>query len=285
MITRTMWGITAAVIALFIIWAGGVWYALTIGLMTVLAVLEYAGLMRKQNLRPYTGVMLGSALFLLGLIYFTVGRPGLNINQSAYARNSEAFFLPLLVGFFLITMFFELGRGEPDHGLINAGANLFGMVYIGFMFAYILLLRFIPGGEGKDGLFFLISALGVTWLNDSCAYFVGVTIGKHKLCPRISPQKSVEGAVGGLIGGLTAALCLALIFNKPVLLMLILGLVATAAGQAGDLVESIIKRNAGVKDSGAFLPGHGGVLDRLDSLLLTAPVVYYIAVYIAPLFA
>ncbi|HEX3044674.1 MAG TPA: phosphatidate cytidylyltransferase, partial [Bacillota bacterium] len=204
MITRTFWGIVAAGFALVIILAGGPWYALTIGLITVLAVFEYAGLMRKQNLRPYTEVMLGAALLLLGLIYFTVGRPGIHLNLLAFIRGSEAFFLPLLIGFFLITMFFELGRGDPDQGLINAATNIFGVVYIGFMFAYILLLRFIPGDKGKDGLFFLVSTLGVTWLNDSCAYFVGVTFGKHKLCPRISPKKSIEGAVGGLLGGLIA---------------------------------------------------------------------------------
>jgi phosphatidate cytidylyltransferase len=285
MITRIIWGLLAAGLALLIVLAGGHWYAFTIGLITVLAVFEYAGLMRKQNLRPYTEVMLGAILLLLGLIYFTVCRPGIHLSQVAFIRNSEAFFLPLLAGFFLIIIFFELGRGEPDHGLINAATNLFGMVYIGFMFAYILLLRFIPGGQGKGGLFFLISTLGITSLNDTCAYFVGVTIGKHKLCPRISPKKSIEGAVGGLFGGLIAALILALIFNKSIPLMLILGLVATVAGQVGDLVESIIKRNAGVKDSGMFLPGHGGVLDRLDSLMLTAPVVFYIAIYVAPLFA
>jgi phosphatidate cytidylyltransferase len=122
----------------------------------------------------------------------------------------------------------------------------------------------------------------VTWFNDTSAYFVGINLGKHKLSPRISPQKSIEGSIGGLVGGITGSLILAFIFHKPILLLIIMGALVTIAGQIGDLIESIIKRNAGVKDSGTFLPGHGGLLDRFDSLLLAAPVVYYTITFVAP---
>jgi phosphatidate cytidylyltransferase len=182
----------------------------------------------------------------------------------------------MLITVFIIIFCGELFRGSPEQGLINAAVNLFGTVYIGFMFAYILLLRFIPG---KNGLVYVLFTVLVTWANDSAAYFVGINFGKHKLSPKISPNKSIEGSIGGLAGGLFAATVLSWYFQKPVGLMLLLGSIIVVAGQFGDLVESVIKRNADVKDSGSFLPGHGGVLDRFDSLLLSAPVVYYIVTY------
>jgi phosphatidate cytidylyltransferase len=167
-------------------------------------------------------------------------------------------------------------RGDPNQGLINAAVNLFGIIYIGFMFAFFLLLRFIPGG---DGFFYMLTTAFITFANDTAAYFIGVKFGRHKLSPKISPKKSVEGSLGGLLGGLIAAVVLGLFFGKSLWFMLILGVLIVIAGQFGDLIESVIKRNAGVKDSGMFLPGHGGVLDRLDSLLLSAPVVYYFVTY------
>jgi phosphatidate cytidylyltransferase len=178
---------------------------------------------------------------------------------------------------FAAILLLELLRGIPEQGLVNAAANFFGIVYVGLMLAYTLLLRFVP-----DGLIYVFFAMLVTWANDSFAYFVGIRYGKHKLAPQISPKKSVEGALGGLAGGLLFAIAITLITAKPFWPMLALGILTVAAGQFGDLVESIIKRNAGVKDSGSFLPGHGGALDRCDSILLAAPTVYFVAVYIFP---
>jgi phosphatidate cytidylyltransferase len=147
------------------------------------------------------------------------------------------------------------------------------------MFAYILLLRFIPG---NDGLIYTLFTILVTWGNDTAAYFIGINFGKHKLSPRISPKKSVEGSLGGVLGGIVAAIIVAVVFHKAILSMIVLGILVVIAGQFGDLIESIIKRNAGVKDSGTFMPGHGGVLDRFDSLLIAGPVVYYLVSYVMP---
>jgi phosphatidate cytidylyltransferase len=274
---RIIWGLLYAIILLGVLWVGGIWFTLTIGALATLGILEFAQLLKRQNLRPQTEVMIFMSLFLLTVIHIIAYHVGLRQGESLL--NCERILSFMLLIAFLVTLIQVLSRSDPEQGLLNAAVNLFGTVYIGFMFAYILMVRSMPGG---DGFFYILFTFLVTWLNDTGAYFVGITFGKHKLSPRISPQKSVEGSVGGFLCGVMGSVGLALLFHRSLLLLTILGVLIVVAGQIGDLIESIIKRNAGVKDSGAFLPGHGGLLDRFDSLLLSAPVVYYVIAYIAP---
>lgn len=280
MIQRLIWGLLAGALFLILIFAGRLYYTLAIGLLVTLAVLEYAVLLKKQDLRPQTEVMLLVSLLFLVLIHVNANHYGLERIESLRICERTLTFMLIIV--FFSTLAIELLRGNPEQGLVNVAANLFGTVYIGFMFAYILLIRFIPG---EDGLVYTLFLVLVTWANDTAAYFIGVKFGRHKLSPRISPNKSVEGSLGGLFGGLAGAAIVGLFFQKPLFLMIILGTLVVVIGQFGDLIESIIKRNAGVKDSGSFLPGHGGVLDRFDSLLLSAPVVYYAVTYLVPFFS
>ena len=125
----------------------------------------------------------------------------------------------------------------------------------------------------------------VIWVGDSGAYFTGRALGRTKLFPVASPNKTVEGAVGGLIGAMGAAFLARALFFEALTVSdcLVLGLSGGILGPIGDLVESVFKRSAGVKDSGSFFPGHGGVLDRVDALLFAAPVFYWYAVMVAPL--
>jgi phosphatidate cytidylyltransferase len=274
MIQRTISGLLGAALLITIIVYGGLPFTLAIGLLTSLGILEYAELIKKQNLRSQTQVMLLSSLIVLALIHVITSKYGPDPLESL--RIGERALTLVLIAVFIIIFSSEILRGDPEQGLLNAAANLFGTVYLGFMFAYILLLRFIPE---QNGLYYVLFTVLVTWANDSAAYFVGINFGKHKLSPKISPKKSIEGSIGGLAGGLFGATVLSWYFHRPLGLMLLLGTIVVVAGQFGDLVESVIKRNADVKDSGNFLPGHGGVLDRFDSLLLAAPVVYYIVTY------
>lgn len=279
MIQRLISGILGGGLLLTLIGLGGLPFTLGIGLLTTLGILEYAELMRRQNLRSETAVMLFCSLLSLALVHVIGSEFGLDPLESVHIGEQTLSFMLFAVLF--IVFIKEILSGNPEHGLINAAANLFGTVYIGFMFAYILLLRFLPG---QDGLFYVLFTVLVTWANDTFAYFIGVNFGRHKLSPKISPKKTIEGSLGGLGGGLIMAEALGSYFHKPFLPILLLGSLVVVAGQFGDLVESVIKRNAGVKDSGHFLPGHGGVLDRFDSLLLSAPVVYYIVSYFKPFF-
>jgi len=149
---------------------------------------------------------------------------------------------------------------------------LTGMLYVGLTLSYLVLIRLLP--EGESLVFFLLL---VTWAADTAAYYVGTLYGQRALAPRISPKKTVEGLAGGVIGATIVAFVARWTFVPEFsnLDTLVLALCLTLAGLWGDLVESAIKRGIGVKDSGDLLPGHGGMLDRLDSLLFTAPAFYY----------
>ncbi len=153
-------------------------------------------------------------------------------------------------------------------------ATFFPIFFIGYTLGYQVGLRAIPGEDGKDLLIFLFF---VVWIGDAAAYYIGRGLGKHKLSPAISPNKTVEGAIGGIVFSVCAALIAKIWFYRRIELhdALILGVVLGVFGILGDLAESLFKRAAGTKDSSSLLPGHGGFLDRADSLLFTAPVLYY----------
>lgn len=150
--------------------------------------------------------------------------------------------------------------------------TLFGVVYVGATLSTVVSTRMLPNGE----MLVLFLAV-VTWASDTGAYYAGTLWGKHLLIPSISPKKTVEGVFGGLLAAVAAALLAQLWFVAQLSLwdVLALGILLTLSGLVGDLFESAIKRRQGVKDSGGILPGHGGMLDRLDSLLFTAPTFYY----------
>ena len=154
---------------------------------------------------------------------------------------------------------------------------LFGMLYIGYTLGHFLLLR-----NHQDGALLVLFVLLVTWAGDAAAYYVGKTWGARPLAPRLSPKKTVEGFLGGLVVAPIIAWIGHLWFLPVVTPVdcLILGVLFTVLGLLGDLSESALKRQAGVKDSGALIPGHGGLLDRVDSLLLNAPVFYYYMAFV-----
>jgi phosphatidate cytidylyltransferase len=151
------------------------------------------------------------------------------------------------------------------------------ILYVGILGSYLVLLRNLDDGE-RWVLLVVLS----TWGTDTCAYAVGKLIGRHKMAPRISPGKTWEGTAGGLVGGLIVVVALNWPLDLPVSTgqAVVLGLILPAVAVLADLGESALKRGAGVKDTSVLVPGHGGLLDRLDSLLFTVPLVYYFAVWV-----
>ena len=156
--------------------------------------------------------------------------------------------------------------------LVDAAVCVLGILYVGLMLGYLVLTRALP--EGEFLVFFVVL---VTWAGDTGAYYAGIFLGRRRLAPAISPNKTVEGLIGGLLLATGVALLARFWFLPSFTLTdaLICGLGLTVAGVAGDLSESMLKRSAGVKDSGGLIPAHGGMLDRLDSMLFTAPAFYY----------
>jgi phosphatidate cytidylyltransferase len=164
-------------------------------------------------------------------------------------------------------------RYPRDRAFTNWAWTMAGILYLGWMLSYWIELRSLEAGRA---LVFL--AMFTTFVNDTSAFFVGRAWGKHTLAPSISAGKTWEGAIGGLLFSILAALIIRVIFTLPFNYWqtALVGFVISIFAQLGDLIESLLKRNTGVKDAGRLIPGHGGILDRLDSLIFTGVVVYYL---------
>lgn len=217
--------------------------------------------------------------------------------------------LPALIALLVIgTLIHQVMRRDPEP-LANIGVTFLGVVYVGWLFSYLIFLRSLPGHVDMPGLsHFATTVLGrtpagpfindlshaatgtwmvlyvfaVTWSTDAGAYFFGMRFGKHQLAPRLSPKKTVEGALGGLVASTLMSLLWGSWIGLAWYHCLFLGPVLGALGQVGDLCESALKRDLGIKDFGTLLPGHGGILDRFDSLFFTAPIAYYYLTLIVP---
>jgi phosphatidate cytidylyltransferase len=246
--------------------AGPPWLAvLLVGVAALLGLFEFFGLLRARGWRPLhaTGLVLAGAIF-----------------AEVTARGAFPFPLwPLVV---LALLGVTLARsGRLDETVPAAAGTVLGALYLGALAGTMAALRVIPPVERGPWRIFLLFAIVI--LADTAAFFVGFALGRHRLAPNVSPNKTVEGFVGGLLGGVLGAWGVQA-FGMPELPLthaLGLGLLTAALGTLGDLDESLLKRWAGVKDSGTLFPGHGGMLDRFDSLLFGAPVLYYYFLYFA----
>lgn len=235
-----------------------------VALVLLLALAEFYRLLEARGLRPMrlTGLALTAALVL------AVGVPGWQ----------AAPFWPLAV---LLLLTATLLRGaDLEQSLPSAAFTLLGAVYLGALGGTIVALRSF--GAGVQGAWRVALLLAIVMVSDTLAFFVGHALGRRRLAPWLSPSKTVEGALGGILGGMLGAWAVRELGlpGLPLAHAVGLGALVAALGILGDLGESLLKRWAGVKDSGSLFPGHGGVLDRLDSLLFGAPVLYYYFSYV-----
>lgn len=185
---------------------------------------------------------------------------------------------PLLAALIILSLIWAL-YNKGEHPTADWGVTVASAIYLGFTISFFVALRQRP-----DGFHWAVTAFVLAWACDGTSYFVGRLFGRHKLWPRISPKKTWEGVVGGAMGSVVAALLLGgWLLGLTFWQSLLLGLLAAVAAPFGDLAESFFKRRANVKDSSQLIPGHGGILDRLDSLLFVFPVVTYFAMIVSGL--
>ncbi|MFN3871360.1 MAG: phosphatidate cytidylyltransferase [Ignavibacterium sp.] len=245
----------------------GKWYFTTFILaISLIAFYEFSSFARVKN---------SFIILPLGLL----GIAAIIINQF----NPFIDFRALLIIWFLVLLIYELFRNK-ESALLNLGLTTFGFLYFALTGSSLVAIReFYPDTDQlySQGAFLIFSMLGTIWICDSAAFFFGTALGKHKLFPRVSPKKSWEGAIFGFVFAILSMILFHKIFVDFLQLetAIGLGIIIGIFGQIGDLVESLLKRDAGVKDSSNLIPGHGGIFDRFDSLLFSAPFVYYYLFY------
>lgn len=246
-----------------VVYVGGWLFTLTLILVALLAGYEYLALLTHLDLRPTR---------LIALLYVAVAIADAAL--ASYEMIGWATWALVALGLAI-----EVFHSNRPGSLLSWAASVAGAIYIGLGLSHFVHLRALPLGIGWVGL-----ALVGTWVSDSGAYFVGRRWGQRKLAPQVSPNKTWEGVVGGLLTGIPTVWLIAwLALDMPHWQGLVLGIVLVVAATLGDLAESVVKRQAGVKDSSDLIPGHGGMLDRVDSLLFVAPSIYYAAVLLAVL--
>ena len=255
--TRLISGIVLVIIALATIISGSWILFFTLLAVSLIGMRELYNVMKVSN--EHVTVLelvgcLGAVLYYIA-IKFDFGNFGM---------------MAVIVSMILILFVYVFGY--PKYHAEQVMAAFFGVVYVAVMLSFIYLTRNLPDGKFLVWLIFLCS-----WGCDTCAYCVGMLIGKHKMAPVLSPKKSIEGAVGGVVGAaLLGVIYAAATQGKMAEYALICG-VGALISMVGDLAASAIKRNQNIKDYGKLIPGHGGILDRFDSVIITAPVIYYLA--------
>lgn len=265
--TRLISGIVLVILALFFLINGG-WL-----LWAVSLILSLIGLMELYRVFQIHRTGLGWTGYALTVIYYVLLVAAtefqLSINWLLYVMIVMMVFLLIMV------------HQYPKFHSSQIMQAIFGVLYVGVMFSFLYQTRALPNGTYTVWLIFISS-----WGCDTCAYCIGKLIGKHKMSPILSPKKSVEGAIGGVAGTMLLTYFYARIFAPQMgithMQVCVLALISAAGAlisMVGDLTASAIKRNYEVKDYGKLIPGHGGVLDRFDSVIFTAPVIYFLAYY------
>lgn len=282
--TRIIAALIAIPIVVIPIYLGGIWGLLLGVIITVLGSLEMFYMLRAGGYNPsaWIGVPWAVMLFLSGWDTELVQRSSISITGLLTEPTIKLVGLisfptaSVLIAGFIITLTYCLF--VVDKPVNTWLATSMGAIYLGVTLGQVVSLRFLP-----NGFYYVLFGFLVTWAADSAAYFVGVSLGKHKLWPRLSPKKTWEGTIGGFVAATAAGAFLAVALPVGIgpLFGGIVGFIAGVLALFGDLSISMIKRQVGVKDTGTFFLGHGGMLDRLDSLLFTLPFIYQALLFFA----
>ena len=240
-------------------------------LLAGLGVISIVGLRELYKVFKLENGILGYVGYLFVFIYY-ITLKYIDLEMGIFVLSM------LLMMIFMAIYVFSFPKYKADQVM----AAFFGVFYVAIMLSCVYLTRVLPNGKYLIWLIFLCS-----WGCDTCAYCVGVLIGKHKMAPVLSPKKSIEGAVGGVVGAALLTIIYGLIFQKAmsitttqIFILAAISVVGSLISMVGDLAASAVKRNYDIKDYGKLIPGHGGILDRFDSVIFTAPIIYLLAFYL-----
>ncbi len=266
--TRLISGIIVAVCMLGLTWLGGIYLIAALAVASLIGTYEFyraTGILPEgKRISINTGVAYCFTIICYLFLYFS---------------DDKLFFLIFVTVVYLLVLLALYVFGYPKYNAKDIIFTFFGYFYVGVMLSFLYLTRSL-----EDGIFIVWLIFTSSWLCDVFAYFTGMLIGKHRLCKELSPKKSVEGAVGGIIIPAVIAGIYGFIIREwyspgyPVVVAcFVITAVGAAVSQLGDLSASAIKRNYNIKDYGTLIPGHGGILDRFDSMIFTAPIIYFTA--------
>ncbi len=243
-----------------IVYVGGYYFFISLLAIILIGTYEFFNIMRNKRIEySLYGSFILNALIP---IFIFIGK--------------QKFILFLIIIFIFFSSFWKaLIKVDIDKLIEKVSLEIFSAFYVSLFLSYFLLIRRLSNGAKL-----VILLLGIVWLNDSFAYFVGKRWGRVRINKHVSPNKTVEGAIGGFLGGTITALIFGYFFHFNLLLVFLLAIIVITFSQIGDLIESAFKREGGLKDAGTILPGHGGVLDRFDGLIYGAPVFYYLITFI-----
>lgn len=263
---RLLSAVVGIPLLLLVIWLGYPWFSILVGIVATLGVLEFSSLGLQRGARPITYFAIIWALGFVATAHFITRGP-----------LTEAVLPLVFVAGSALSLAWLLRRRASGGIILDWSYTSGAAFYLGWLLSYAILLR----GLERGWEWTLITLLG-TFATDTSAFFVGRAIGKRPLAPSISPSKTWEGAVAGAMGGIGAVFIMAVWLDMGMAIwqILTLGAMVSIVAQIGDLVESYLKRLSGTKDAGKIIPGHGGILDRLDSVVFNLAVVYHFAVWI-----
>lgn len=261
--TRLLSGIVLVILAVFLIISGG-----NILLFSTLAI-SLIGMFELYRVFKLEKTPLAIVAYILAAMYYV---------SRLFAPVIDPMMIIMACMIFLM---FVYVFSYPKYEAKDIMAVFFGLAYVAVMLSYVYQIRMLENGLYLAFLIFICS-----WGCDTCAYCVGVLFGKHKMAPVLSPKKSIEGAVGGVVGTALLSVIYTSVFRaqmgletKDIVILAVISAIAGLISMVGDLTASAIKRNYDIKDYGTLIPGHGGIMDRFDSMMITAPIIYYLAVY------
>lgn len=261
--TRVISGAVLVVIAAIVLYAGGYVTGITTLLLSLGGMLE---LLRVYDLHKK---LPGYIAYISAVVYYAF-----------IAFDMTEYIMPIIIAFVLLELACYV-ISFPKYKDADIEATILAFIYVTVMLSYVYQIRLM-----KQGLALVIMIFICSWINDTCAYFVGVLFGKHKMSPKLSPKKSIEGLIGGIAGAAIVSAVYSYFIDRYVfslgaspLIFAIIGAAGAIVAVIGDLTASAIKRDNEIKDYGRLIPGHGGIMDRFDSIIFTAPIIYYCALY------